>query len=226
MFKKVTNILIPLVAVPIVIVLGVTVFESKQYALISLALSILVCVPMLLTFEKQKTHINKLVVLAAMIALCVVGRFVFSFAPGFKPVTAMIVITAIYFGPQAGFLTGALTAVISNFYFGQGPWTPFQMFSWGLIGLLAGVLSQPLKQSRLLQAVFGILSGILFSLLMDLWTAVWWDDAIILSRYLALVVAALPMTLTYAFSNCVFLVLLTKPIGKKLERIKIKYGIK
>lgn len=60
--------------------------------------------------------------------------------PNFKPCSAIIIITAVAFGPEAGFLTGALTAFVSNFIFGQGPWTPWQMFTWGLVGFLAGIL--------------------------------------------------------------------------------------
>jgi uncharacterized membrane protein len=130
-----------------------------------------------------------------------------------------------YFGPQAGFLTGAMTALISNFYFGQGAWTPFQMFVWGFIGLLAGFLAEYLKQNLVLLSIFGVISGALFSLLMDVWTALWWDGTLELSRYLAVTATALPITVIYAASNLVFLLVLSKPIGKKLERIKLKYNL-
>ena len=80
-----------------------------------------------------------------MVALSVTGRFI----PFFKPVTALTVLTAVYLGGEAGFLCGALSAVISNFWFGQGPWTPFQMLAWGMIGLFAGLLASPLKRSRI-----------------------------------------------------------------------------
>ena len=77
-----------------------------------------------------------------MSALAVVGRTVFSIVPlpNFKPCSAIIMITAIVFGPETGFLTGALTAFVSNFIFGQGPWTPWQMFTWGLLGFLTGLM--------------------------------------------------------------------------------------
>ena len=77
-----------------------------------------------------------------MAAMCVVGRTAFSIVPlpNFKPVTAIVMITGIAFGPEAGYLTGALAALLSNFLFGQGPWTPWQMFSWGIVGFLTGTL--------------------------------------------------------------------------------------
>ena len=122
-------------------------------------------------------------------------------------------------------MTGALTAVLSNFYFGQGPWTPFQMFTWGLIGLFAGLLSEPLKKSRIFLCLYGIAAGVLFSMLMDIWTVLWWDGTFQLIRYLAAVASSLPVMAEYAVSNVIFLLILTKPVGEKLERVKTKYGI-
>src|SRR5699024_12206733 len=78
-----------------------------------------------------------MIVVAVLTALSVVGRFVFVALPGFKPVAAIVIITAVYVGSEAGFLVGALTAFISNLYFGHGPWTPFQLFAWWVIGVIA-----------------------------------------------------------------------------------------
>jgi hypothetical protein len=99
-------------------------------------------IPFLLVFDKRRPQARELVPIAVMAAIAVVGRTVFEIIPlpSFKPCSAIIIITAVAFGPEAGFLTGALTAFVSNFIFGQGPWTPWQMFTWGLVGFLAGIL--------------------------------------------------------------------------------------
>lgn len=99
-------------------------------------------VPFFLKFERRKPRAREMVPLAVMAALGVVGRTVFQLIPlpNFKPVSAIVIITAIAFGPEAGFMTGAHTAFVSNFIFGQGPWTPWQMFCWGMIGFVAGRL--------------------------------------------------------------------------------------
>ena len=123
-------------------------------------------------------------------------------------------------------MTGALSAVISNFYFGQGPWTPFQMLSWGLLGFIAGLIADPLKRSRVVLAIYAVISGVLYSLLMDIWSTLWADGYFNVSRYLAFVVSSAQFTLIYAVSNLVFLLLLARPIGKILGRIKTKYGIR
>ena len=211
--------------IPLVVVLGTTVFRGKQYAFISLAVALLSCLPFFLSFERKQQSSARLILIAVLTALSVLGRMLFYALPGFKPVTAMVVITAMYLGGEAGFMTGALTAVISNFYFGQGPWTPFQMFTWGITGFLAGLLARQLKGSRVFLCVFGALSGVLFSLCMDVWTALWADGTFQISRYLAALVSSAHFTLIYAVSNVIFLLVLAKPIGKKLQRVLDKYGI-
>ena len=114
-------------------------------------------------FEKKKTGTRRLVLCAVMIALSVVGRFI----PLFKPITALTVITAVYIGAESGFFVGALSAVISNFFFGQGPWTPFQMFAWGMIGFVAGMIGEHMRGRRVLLVIYGVISGIVYSLVMD-----------------------------------------------------------
>lgn len=214
-----------MIGIPAVILLGNMVFKDKQYAFVSLVIAILACAPFFMSFERNNQNTHKLVIIAVMVAMSVAGRFIFAMIPGFKPVTAIVVITAMYFGSEAGFLTGALSAFISNFYFGQGPWTPFQMFTWGLIGLLAGLLSGALKGNKLILAVYGVFAGVVFSLLMDVWTVLWYQNEFNGKLYLASIMMAMPYTAVYAVSNVIFLLWLRKPMGEKLSRIKLKYGL-
>lgn len=223
--KKIISYLCLTVAVPVVVIGGAILFSGKHYAWISLCVAVLVCIPPLCFFEKRDITSKETAVLAVMVALSAAGRFVLAWFPGFKPVTAITVITAMWLGKNAGFTVGALSAVISNFYFGQGPWTPFQMMSWGLIGFLAGVFSSQLKKSKTTLCIFGVGAGVMFSLLMDIWTVLWADGVFNLSRYSAAVISALPVTAEYAISNVIFLLIMAKPIGEKLERIKKKYGL-
>lgn len=224
--KKWLSIVILGLCVPLVIILGTAVFQNKRYAFISLSVAVLSCIPFVMTFERREQNIARLVLIAALTALSVIGRLVFGAVPGFKPVTAMVIITAMYFGSEAGFLTGALTAVVSNFYFGQGPWTPFQMFAWGFIGLLSGLFAERLKKSKIFLCIFGAAAGVVFSMLMDIWTVLWQDNYFNLRRYAAAVLSSSAFMIIYAVSNVVFLLLLAKPIGIMLERVKTKYGIK
>lgn len=214
-----------LLAIPLVVIGGSVMFQEKHYAWISLCVAVLSCIPLFYSFERTDNSSKELTVIAVMVALSAVGRFVFAWLPGFKPVTAITVIAAIWLGKEPGFVIGSLSAVVSNFYFGQGPWTPFQMFAWGFIGFLAGSLAKPLQRSRVLLCIVGAVAGVLFSVIMDIWTTIWAEGTFNLARYGAAIISALPVTVEYAVSNVVFLMLLANPIGEKLGRICKKYGI-
>lgn len=219
--RFVLKIAIPFLLIPASVAAGVFVFEEKRYAFISLAVTVLSLVLFLCGFEKKKIGTRRLIIVAVMTALSVTGRFI----PFFKPVTALTVLTALYLGGEAGFLTGALSAVLSNFYFGQGPWTPFQMLAWGLIGLIAGFLAEPLKKSRVLLTVYGVLAGMAYSFIMDIWTVLWCNNTFDIKIYLAALGTAVPYTILYSVSNVIFLWFFARPFGEKLQRIKIKYGV-
>ncbi len=219
--KKVLKILIPFILIPALAVLGETVFDEKKHLFVSFTVAVLSLILFYTGFEQKKTGTRRMVIVAVMVALSGAGRFI----PLFKPVTAITVITAIWLGGEAGFLVGSLTALLFNFYFGQGPWTPFQMLAWGLIGLVAGFLAEPLKKSRVLLVLYGVGAGIAYSFIMDVWTVLGHYNTFNWPLYFAALGTAVPYTLTYAVSNFVFLWLLAKPFGEKLKRIKIKYGV-
>lgn len=225
--KKRVNTIVITCLIPLLIGAGVVLFDDRSYIPISLLVAALACLPIFLSFERGATNTRKMVVLAVLIALSVAGRFVFAAIPGFKPVTAIVVISAMFLGTEAGFLVGALSALLSNIYFGQGPWTPFQMFSWGMIGFIAGLpyVSNKLKSRKIYLVLYGIFAGALFSLFMDIWTAMALDGQFSLAMYVTVVTLSLPFMFIYAISNVIFLLLTVKPIGEKLERIKKKYGL-
>lgn len=192
-----------------------------------LLLSILSCVPFVIRFERRKgEHIGReIAVLAVLIGMSALGRFVFAWLPGFKPLGAVAILAGIYLGGDAGFLVGSLSMVVSNFYFGHGPWTLFQMVAFGLIGFGAGLMGRVLRNRVIPATLYGVLSALFFSMLMDVWTALWMDGGFVLTRYLALIVAAMPFTVIYAVSNVLFLLILMKPVGHTLTRLRVKYGI-
>jgi len=225
MTRRRLTLLLFFVLIPVVTVGGALVFREKHYAWISLCVAVITCLPIWYDFERRETGSAELMVISVLTALSVAGRFLFAWLPGFKPVTAITVITALWLGAEPGFIVGSLTALLSNFYFGQGPWTPFQMFSWGLLGGLAGLLAKPLRRHRLLLCLYGLFAGVFYSLIMDLWSTFWMGDGFEVSRYLALVTAAIPTMIEYAVSNVIFLLALTGPIGDKLDRVRTRYGL-
>lgn len=224
-FKKITAALILCVAVPVTVIVSYFCFKNERYDAASLIIAVAATTAFVLSFEKNSSNGKLVAIIAVMTALSVAGRFVFAPIAFFKPVTAVVIITAIYFGGEAGFITGAFSALLSNFYFGQGPWTPFQMVVWGLIGFLSGLLAKYVAKNRITLLLWGGFSGLFYSMTMDVWTTLWSDGVFNLSRYTFFVFSSLPIMAVYAVSNVVFLLILTKPIGKKLLRLKTKYGI-
>ncbi len=219
--RNVLRILIPFLLIPVIVILGETVFDEKNHLFVSFSVAVLSVLLFLSGFEKKTIGTRRMVIVAVMIALSVVGRFI----PFFKPVTAITVITAIWLGGESGFLVGSFSALLSNFYFGQGPWTPFQMLAWGLIGLIAGFLAKPLRKNKGNLLLYGVLSGIAYSFIMDIWTVLGYHDTFNWELYLAALGTAIPYTIMYSVSNFIFLWFMAKPFGDKLSRIKIKYGV-
>ena len=126
-----------LVAIPALMAVFVCVWDERKYYLTSLLLVGLMFVPFVLRFEGRRPQARELVLLATMTALAVAGRAAFYWLPQCKPVCAIVILTAVAFTPEAGFVTGAAAGLISNFFFGQGPWTPWQMLGFGLVAFSA-----------------------------------------------------------------------------------------
>lgn len=212
---------IPFFAVPLLVLIGEVAFTEKKYLAISFGIAGLSILLFISGFEKKNIGTRRMVLTSVMTALSVVGRFI----PFFKPITALTVLSAVWLGWESGFLVGSMSALLSNFWFGQGPWTPFQMLAWGMIGLIAGFLSSPLRKSRAALLFYGVISGIAYSFFMDVWTVLAYSDTFDSALYLSAIVTAIPHTILYSVSNFLFLFLMARPIGEKLSRIKIKYGV-
>ncbi|WP_206911525.1 hypothetical protein IGL98_002098 [Enterococcus sp. DIV0840] len=208
--------------------IGVSLFQASQYQIISMLLAISACFPIYYRYEKKQINSKELVLIAVLTAIAVLGRFLFYMIPAITPMTAIIIISGICLGSEIGFLVGSLSAITSNMLFGQGPWTPFQMVSWGLIGCVAGLpwIQKMLRKSYWFLALYGILAGLFFSFFMDVWTVFSIDRYFSWQRYLALLVTAVPYTISYCFANAFFSCLLFRSIQTKLQRILIKYAIK
>lgn len=231
---KAAAILILLI-IPLTIALGVWYYLSSDYHftgrivyLISAAVIVETMLPFVLIFEGRKPQAREMVVIAVLTAIAVAGRAAFYMLPQFKPVCAIVIITAVCFGGESGFMVGALSAFVSNFFFGQGLWTPFQMFSFGIIGFLAGVLFQTRRISnrRWRLIIYGGLSTFfIYGALVDLSTVVSSLNEISIPAVLSIYAAGIPFNLIHAIATMFFLFVLADPMIEKLERIKIKYGL-
>ena len=167
-------------------------------------------------------------VIAVMAALGVAGRSAFFMIGSFKPIAAIVILTGLSLGGEAGFLCACLIMMISNMFFGQGPWTPWQMFSYGMIGYLAGILFQKgiLKARKIDLCIYGFLSVFLiFGGIMNPASILMAYGRITKKSLIAFYISGAPVDLVQATSTVIFLWILSRPLLEKLERVKRKYGL-
>ena len=222
------TLLLSLLAIPLTIAAGLMIAGSRRYMLVSLLIIFETMIPFFLVFEGRKPQARELVILSVLSALAIGGRAVFFALPGFKPVVAMVILSGVAFGGEAGFMIGAMTMFCSNVLFGQGPWTPWQMFAMGIIGLLAGILFRKgfLHRDRFSLSVYGGLTTLVIyggimnpaSVLMYQANPNW---QMILSAY----ITGVPADVVHAVSTIFFLWFLSEPMLEKLDRVKVKYGL-
>lgn len=226
--RTVVSIFLILIIIPIVIRIGITRFDDRKYLFISLVIAVCSMCPFFMVFEGRKPHARELLTIAVLAAIAVAGRAAFFMVPSFKPVAAVVIIAAVSFGAESGFLVGAISMLASNMLFGQGPWTPWQMFAMGIIGFLAGILFQKgwLKARKISLCIYGFLAAVFIyggimnpaSLLMMSYSITW-------KNLLAIYMSGLPVDLVHASATVIFLWIASKPMLEKLERIKVKYGM-
>lgn len=284
------------IVVPILLVLSMIFGDGQWYLLFSFFILIAIMAPFFMVFEKRKPKAREIVLIAVMSAITVVVHLFFHIVIPLQVGTAVVIIAGISLGPEAGFLIGALSRFVCNFYMGQGAWTPWQMFCWGILGFLAGMAFNKGNVEKLnsdtFKAIIGPIMTVIFAELIGYvsyvlvpgsdgsffsWRVYAFGAAGLLIGFLlqrkrmpidtatlviftffttfvvyggiinfaamvtsqnmagaeamsdtslaALYISGLPYDLVHAASAAVCILFLGKPMIKKLERIKIKYGI-
>ena len=151
--------LIIFILIPATIAAGCIFLDNERYMIVSLALLIYTMIPFFMVFEKRKPKAREIVLIAMMAAITVCAQLFFHMVLPLQIGTALIIISGIALGPEAGFLIGAVARFICNFYMGQGPWTPWQMFCWGLLGFLAGLAFNRTELDKLKSRDFKVIMG-------------------------------------------------------------------
>ena len=151
--------LIIFILIPATIAAGCIFLDNERYMVISLALLIYTMIPFFMVFEKRKPKAREIVLIAMMAAITVCAQLFFHMVLPLQIGTALIIVSGISLGPEAGFLIGAVARFICNFYMGQGPWTPWQMFCWGLLGFLAGLAFNKVELDKLKSRDFKVVLG-------------------------------------------------------------------
>ncbi|PKM71841.1 MAG: septum site-determining protein MinC [Firmicutes bacterium HGW-Firmicutes-16] len=226
--RTLLSALVIFIAVPLTVFVGIHFLGDRKYYFISLLVILESMLPFGLMFESRRPQARELVVIAVLCALGISGRAAFFALPGFKPVLAIVIISGVAFGGETGFLVGAITMFASNMLFGQGPWTPWQMFAMGIAGFLAGILFSKglIQRNRLSLSIFGVLVTIIvYGGLMNPATVLMYQPNPTFEMLLAACVIGFPIDLVHAAATVTFLWFISQPLLEKLERIKVKYGL-
>lgn len=223
--KILSAVLILLTAVVIVIW---QIFFSKTTSvyLISAIILLISMIPFMLSFERSAPSARELALLAVLISIAVASRAVFYLIPQFKPIAAVVIVSAVCLGAERGYIIGAFSAFISNFIFGQGIWTPFQMVALGLVGFVAGLIFKKIKANRWSLSIIGfILAFALYGIIADFSSVLIIGADLNLVSLLAAYGAGIPFSLVFGAATFIFLFLFGEAFIKKLNRINKKYGI-
>lgn len=236
------------------ILVACTLTNADQTALLSLVVVLASLGVFFATYESSAPRLRDIMPTVVLAALAAAGRILFAPIPDFKPVSAIAIIAGVVFGRKSGFMVGALAALASNFFFGQGPWTPWQMYAWGLVGYGAGLLATiPAKapkstdNSRLAECgegrslrkqplierhvaivyIYGFASCLMYGFILNAWSILsfYHAQASGLAGILLVYATALPFDVTHGVATVVFLAALYAPWRRKLKRIKSKYGM-
>lgn len=209
-----------LLAVPTV--LGAcAVLDLQQTALLSALVVVAALVVFMAGYDRSAPRLRDIVPATVLAAVAVAGRVLLAAVPSAKPVSAICIIAGIVFGRRNGFMVGALAALVSNFFMSQGAWTPWQMYAWGLVGWLAGVLEEHgLFEQRWAVLAYGFASGLLYGAILNLWSLIGFFRPQSLTQALTILAPAIPLDLVHGAATVGFLLALYVPWRTKLERVR------
>jgi prenyltransferase/squalene oxidase-like repeat protein len=175
-------------------------------------------------YERSRPSSQVVALVAALAALAIAGRIAFAAFPNVKPTTDIVIFAGYALGPAPGFAVGALTALVSNLWFGQGPWTPWQMAGWGMCGILGAALGlRGRDPSRLTLAAACALAGIGYGALLNFSLMATYGGELSLQRFLALESRAIPFDLAHAIGNAVLALVAGPAMVRMLIRFRERF---
>lgn len=202
---------------------GNSIIWKLQGGLVATAIILAVLALMYLGFEVSSVSSREISVTAVLGMLAAVGRVPFAALPNIQPTTFLVIISGYVFGPQVGFIVGSTAAVVSNFFLGQGPWTPAQMLAWGLAGITAGWLGAfDLKIGHISMVLFCLAWGYMYGWIMNLWFWAAFVYPLNWQSFLATCAASVWFDTAHAISNAVLYLLLGPRVIKILKRVRRK----
>ena len=224
--SNIVTLLVFLLLIPATLFLG-TKIPGRSYYITGTLIILELMIPFFMAFEGRRPQARELVVIAVMCAIAIAARVAIPI-PNFKAIFAIIMLSGIAFGPEAGFMVGAISAFASNFFYGQGPYTPWQMMAYGAGGMLAGFLFAKgrLPRKPWVMAIFGFLATVLWvGPLLDTSSVFLMLSDINWNSVLLTYTAGLSVNISQAVCTVLVMLLFGRPLLDKLDRIQVKYGM-
>jgi energy-coupling factor transport system substrate-specific component len=172
-------------------------------------------------FEKSKPSVESIVLIAILVAIASLGRLPTAALLSIQASSFIIIMAGLVFGKEIGFITGVLTAVVTDLFLGIGYWTVFQMIGWGIMGLTAGIFSSKLENVYI-RAGFGFIWGFFYGWITDL-SMLPFLSTIDLNAFLGIFAASVPFDLSHGVTNVILLVLLYSLFKRIFNRAKDKF---
>ncbi|MFC2045581.1 ECF transporter S component [Chloroflexota bacterium] len=218
----------------IIIGLGVAAFAApvlspspldilQNWGLVSAVLVALIIGAFFFEFETVAAGSKEIALIGMLGTVSAVIRIPFAAIPSIQPCTYLIICAGYVFGPIAGFMVGAITALVSNFFLGQGPWTIYQMFAWGMAGVSASYLRRFNPDRRGL-IIFGIVWGYLFGAILNLWFWTAFVYPLTPTTFLVAQLNSLWVDTAHAIANAIFMGLWGKKTIGILERFHKRFN--
>ena len=224
--SNIATLLVFFLLIPATLFFG-TKIPGRSYYITGTAIIIELLIPFFMAFEGRKPQARELVVVAVMCALATVARVAIPI-PQFKAIFAVVMLSGIAFGPETGFMVGAIAAFASNFFYGQGPYTPWQMMAYGAGGMIFGFLFQKgrLPRKPIFMGIAGFLAVLLLvGPLLDTCTVFLAPISMNFKSIVAIYISGFTVNISQGLSTFAVMFLLGNPLLEKLDRIQVKYGM-
>jgi energy-coupling factor transport system substrate-specific component len=177
-------------------------------------------------YERSRPSSRTVALVASLAALATLGRIAFAPLPNVKPTTDIVLIAGYTLGGAPGFAVGAVAAIASNIVFGQGPWTPWEMLAWGLVGLLGAALARRRRPiPRIVLALICAAAGFAYGLVLNFSTWVTFTGQHNLAQFLLIEGQAFTFDLAHAVGNFVFFLAFGPALIRALRRFRLRMDV-
>lgn len=226
-FGKIAVPLFAIISLVLVVLWQILWAEGVNFYITSVAILLLSMLPFFIDFEYKKVTSKELTLIATFVAIAVVSRMAFYLIPQVKPIGAVVVVSGACLGAKRGYIVGAFSAFVSNFMFGQGFWTPFQMVAMGMIGLVAGLVFKKVKTTRINLAIVGfVLAFLVYGLIVDMSTIISvYGNKITLQGIASIYASGAAFSAIFGLSTALFLFFFGNVFISKVDRVNKKYGL-